>query len=499
MRWKSLFVSFWRRLPTSQSHVVSHQAVISSDVSYALLQWMFTDTVQRHLVSNLCQATGSSVDAMRASLAPSFADDMHWLLDKDARANEKQDRICRAIVSHRCSSAAGSPTGPATTRPSFIPKQAMLLAGSTLSESASYQLRSLLYFGRIEASKPVAPTDQLHLAEILASEYAWTDAAHLVLTHALLTHQASACDALLKHPLVYEDKACLHAMACYCGDDLATEQAAQAFWHEVLTSVLADKVDSTGKLDTSSATDASSSSTQTYSVETPGDAYLAYIDAVRTHSGHDEHAMALTTQVVLTKLPSLVHAKRWPHIIEQCDPLLSYILTQMLQQLSVHNAPHLYELIIDQIVLNECGPFPTGRASETVEQARRIILQYLRLHWMRVHAVHGFDALSRWCLKELSAELDVDVHALAHVVSPPDMSSSSSPSPTAAASASDTSSMVAVTSAGLDATRAPERRGPSSLYASVLNKSAAQAAHTPPAASAMCAAKSPASAAGLRA
>lgn len=166
----------------------------------------------------------------------------------------------------------------------------------------------------------------------------------------------------------------------------------------------------------------------------------------------------------------------------------------MLQQLSVHNAPHLYELIVDQIVLTESGPFPTGRASETVEQARQVILQYLRLHWMRVHAVHGFDALPRWCLKELSAELDVDVHALAHVVLPSGMSSS--PSPTAAASVSDTSSMVAVTSAGLDTTRAPERRGPSSLYASVLNKSAAQAAHTPPAASAVCAAKSPASAAG---
>lgn len=456
---------------------------------------MFTDTIQRHLVCTLCQATGSSVDAIRASLAPSFADDMHWLLDEDAHANEKQDRICRAIVSHRCSSAAAAPTDPDTIRPLFIPKQAMLRAQPTLSKGASYQLRSLLYFGRIEASKFIAPTEQLHLAEILASEYAWIDAARLVLTHALLTHRVFACDALLKHPLVYEDKACLHAMTCCCGDDLATKQAAQAFWHEVLTTVLADKVDSTSKLVTSSATDASSSSTQRCSVETPGDAYLAYIDAVRTHSSHDERATALTTQAVLTKLPSLVQAKRWPHIIEQCDPLLSYILTQMLQQLSVRNAPHLYELIVDQIVLTESGPFPTGRASETVEQARQVILQYLRLHWMRVHAVHGFDALPRWCLKELSAELDVDVHALAHVVLPPGMSSSS-PSPTAAASVSDTSSMVAVTSAGLDTTRAPERRGPSSLYASVLNKSAAQAAHTPPAASAVCAAKSPASAAG---
>lgn len=208
---------------------------------------------------------------------------------------------------------------------------------------------------------------------------------------------------------------------------------------------------------------------------------------------------------VAAQFGELVRTPAWRALVAQANAeesapgsalaALQYTFALVCERLSDENAAQVYEQLVGDVLLCESGPLPTGAALRAVEDARSVVLQRLRRRWMHTRAVAGFDALQRWCLKELAQELGVDTYALrlkplGDVPAPPQP-----PQPSGA-------STLAMTSAGLqerggqsssdsgdeqkqrEAERgtaetfapAAERRGPVSLHAAALNRHAARRA-----------------------
>lgn len=137
-----------------------------------------------------------------------------------------------------------------------------------------------------------------------------------------------------------------------------------------------------------------------------------------------------------------------------------------LYRLDPAQAAHRYAILVGEILLADKEPWPTGRGLAMLHEAQQTILHYVRQHWIAVRAHHGFDHLPRWCLKAIN---QCRVGRGCHISFDP-----SNSYPTYGPSASDTSSLFAMTSAGLVTTRPPEKRGPVSFYAAVLSKHAAK-------------------------
>ena len=204
---------------------------------------------------------------------------------------------------------------------------------------------------------------------------------------------------------------------------------------------------------------------------------------------------------VAAQFGALVRTPAWRALVAQANAedsapgpalgALQYTFALVCEHLSDANAAQVYEQLVGDVLLCESGPLPTGAALRAVEDARAVVLQWLRHRWMHTRAVAGFDTLQRWCLKELAQELGVDAYALR--LEPP----SDVPAPPQPAQPSGASTL-AMTSAGLqergrqpggeqqqpEAERgsaetfapAAERCGPVSLHAAALNRHAARRA-----------------------
>ena len=302
-----------------------------------------------------------------------------------------------------------------------------------LAPAAQHQLAWLVCTGHLHPSSPCTASEWLSLTDALASHH-WPEAAQLIAAYAMITWDTQACAPLVTKPYVLADTAFWECMP-QCPRAAALLPTVPPTWRaHLLSCVMA---------------------------HASGDTCLAYIDAVR-HYGLDADRLSLVPLTTEPRQDVLPSARAWPHILDTCSPLLSYILHLLTSRLDVHNAPRMYEYVVGHILLSDYGPIPTKDALRVVEQAQQDIVQFLHAHWVHVRAARGFDALPRWCLKELSDELGIDA---------PDLTLDYTP--TSSATVSDAQSTVGMTSAGLNTTRAPTHRGPASMYAAVLNKSAA--------------------------
>ena len=377
----------------------------------ALLQWMYTGLSHPRLAGDLsCVARVPHAD-MEACLSHSFDQDAERIM-AHAQASKPTNDIWHHIVAHRW-----------PQMPSKLP----------LAPAAQHQLQWLLCAGHLNPTSTCIASEWLTLADALASHH-WPEAAQLVVAYAMIALDIQACAPFVTRQYVLTDTAFLECMS-ECPHAAALLPTMPPSWQTNLLSHIMSHAS--------------------------GDTCLAYIDAVRQH-GLDADRLSLVPLTTEPRQDVLPSARAWPEILDACSPLLSYILHLLTSRLDVHNAPHMYEYVVGHILLSDCGPIPTKDALRVVERARQDILQFLHGHWMHVRAVRGFDALRRWCLKELSDELDIDAPDLAL-----DSSLISTPM------VSDAQSTVGMTSAGLNTTRAPTHRGPASMYAAVLNKSAA--------------------------
>ena len=171
----------------------------------------------------------------------------------------------------------------------------------------------------------------------------------------------------------------------------------------------------------------------------------------------------------LKHFEAAVATPTWKELVRKGDRAIVAVLGLVSHDLTPSNAGVRYEQLVGHVLLADEPPWPSGSVLASLEELRDAIVRYLQHHWVAVRAVHGFEPLANWCIKELSAALDVDAHALRE---------HSKPSNT---QVSARSSVFAMTSAGLGdrgAERDPPelRRGPVSLHAAVVNKQAARVA-----------------------
>ena len=372
---------------------------------------MYTGLSHPRLADDLSRTARVPHADMEACLAHSFDQDVERIMAYALASKPKSD-IWHHIVAHRW------PHMPSTLR---------------LAPAAQHQLAWLVCTGHLHPSSPCAASEWLSLADALAFHH-WSEAAQLIAAYAMITWDTQDCAPLVTKPYVLADTAFWECMS-QCPRAAALLPTVPPTWQaHLLSCVMA---------------------------HASGDTCLAYIDAVR-HYGLDADRLSLVPLTTEPRQDVLPSARAWPHILDTCSPLLSYILHLLTSRLDVHNAPRMYEYVVGHILLPDDGPIPTKDALRVVEQAQQDIVQFLHAHWVHVRAARGFDALPRWCLKELSDELGIDA---------PDLTLDYTP--TSSATVSDAQSTVGMTSAGLNTTRAPTHRGPASMYAAVLNKSAA--------------------------
>ncbi|WFD44645.1 hypothetical protein MPSI1_003315 [Malassezia psittaci] len=184
----------------------------------------------------------------------------------------------------------------------------------------------------------------------------------------------------------------------------------------------------------------------------------------------------------LLQFQEILVTDEWKQLIATQDQAAAHILEILASNLTPMNAASRYKMLVGDVVLAEDGPRPEGHLYQMIESIGSKLVRYLQHHWVAVRAVHGFDSVPNWCVKELSYALDVDVHALRMAPL----------TPTTDAGAPN-SSVFALTSAGFgdrgresdtcaspdmnaSLTRKEKHRGPVSLHAAAINKAAAQTA-----------------------
>lgn len=382
----------------------------------ALLQWMYTGLSYPRLADDLSSVARVPHADMEACLSHSFDQDAERIITY-AQASKPPNDVWQRIIAHRW------------------PQMPNKLC---LAPTAQHQIHWLLCAGHLNSASTGTASEWLSLVDALALHH-WHEAAQLVVAFAMITLDIQACAPLVTRQYVLNDTAFLECMS-QCPDAAVLLPSMPPTWQTHLLSHIMSHAS--------------------------GDTCLAYIDAVRQH-GLDADRLSLVPLTAEPRQDVLPSARTWPQILDTCSPLLSYILHLLTSRLDIHNAPHMYEYVVGHILLSDYGPIPTKDALRVVERAQQDIVQFLHHHWMHVRAVRGFDALPRWCLKELSDELDIDA---------PDLALDFSPITTPVVS--DAQSTIGITSAGLNTTRAPTHRGPASMYAAVLNKSAAARAST---------------------
>ncbi|PWN49481.1 hypothetical protein IE53DRAFT_369725 [Violaceomyces palustris] len=123
---------------------------------------------------------------------------------------------------------------------------------------------------------------------------------------------------------------------------------------------------------------------------------------------------ARLTPLLETNLDKVVGSQEWQGLVEGVGfsgDILQKSLVMLVDGLNESRAAKVYQTLVGHVLLKEEGA-PTGEARQSIEDARSGILRYLKRRWVGVRAQSGFNGLEKWCLKELSDELDVPVEDL---------------------------------------------------------------------------------------
>lgn len=394
----------------------------------AWLHWAYTDEAPTTLAADSSRWLGMHTEETDTALQRTRADDLALY------AARHGPPYARAWQQRRPESLLAALYHTRRQRGAFASGDAF----GGASDPVAYQGLLLLLAGRLDPPPTFTRDDVLNLCDVLVRA-SWTEALQLVLAWALATLPASALPALAPLVLRHDTSSEAAMLARISRDPHAVGAAISDLPLRILDELSNRAVD-----------------------------------------GHDDLLLALLSAEAAAALPAAARARleaqcaerfaqivrldRWRKAVLHSEPLMDRILSAFRAAWRPATAPRAYEVLVGDVVLADDGPWPTGRGYVLVEETRQALLAYLRTHWTSARAVHAFDHSAPWCIKELSYELDVPADFLTTVVAP-------KPAPLA-----EHSSMLAVTSAGLGTTRAPDKRGPASLYAAVLNRSAAQAA-----------------------
>lgn len=214
------------------------------------------------------------------------------------------------------------------------------------------------------------------------------------------------------------------------------------------------------------------------------DALLAALQESATAPVAADGSVRALSDAVAARLHTLVQLEAWRELMireddDEVPRMVEYTCSLLVEYVTTEELAWRYEQLVGDVLLNEFGALPHGRTLQHIEKAREHLLRRLAKCWVQVRAAAGFDCLSRWCIKELAHELDVDVHAL-RLQPMPGM-------PVRARIASSGDSTHAHTSAGLstsayhacgDTLACVREPGPISLRAAVMNRHAAQASYS---------------------
>lgn len=80
--------------------------------------------------------------------------------------------------------------------------------------------------------------------------------------------------------------------------------------------------------------------------------------------------------------------------------ILTALLSLIVASLTETSAPHIYQALVGKVLLREEGLASHPR--QLIEDARSAILAFIKIRWMNIRDLGGFDELDNWALKEIS-------------------------------------------------------------------------------------------------
>ncbi|CAD6949928.1 unnamed protein product [Tilletia controversa] len=152
--------------------------------------------------------------------------------------------------------------------------------------------------------------------------------------------------------------------------------------------------------------------------------------------------------------------------------VLDKALVMLIDGLNERRAAKIYQVLVGTVLLREEG-FAVDTIRQAIEDGRGGVLRFIKRRWIGIRAFAGFNGLERWCLKEISHEIDVPEDEL--LLSAQEV---------AALAPAKKAPKVAVLRAGArpgaSRTASTEDReaGPINMRAQVLNRNAARATVT---------------------
>ncbi|KAK0527561.1 hypothetical protein OC835_004937 [Tilletia horrida] len=168
----------------------------------------------------------------------------------------------------------------------------------------------------------------------------------------------------------------------------------------------------------------------------------------------------------------VVASEEWTQLLDGVTFLrdvLDKALVMLIDGLNERRAAKIYQVLVGTVLLREEG-FAVDAIRQAIEDGRGGILRFIKRRWIGIRALAGFNGLERWCLKEISHEIDVpenelllpdsEAAALSPAKKPPKLAVLRTGGRTASSRSSSTEEREA---------------GPINMRAQVLNRNAARA------------------------
>ncbi|KAK0548505.1 hypothetical protein OC846_004454 [Tilletia horrida] len=105
----------------------------------------------------------------------------------------------------------------------------------------------------------------------------------------------------------------------------------------------------------------------------------------------------------------IVASPEWTQLLDGVTfmrDVLDKALVMLVDGLNERRAAKIYQILVGTVLLREDG-FAVDSIRQAIEDGRSGILRFLKRRWIGIRSLAGFNGLERWCLKEISHEIDV--------------------------------------------------------------------------------------------
>ncbi|KAE8231903.1 hypothetical protein CF326_g3079 [Tilletia indica] len=105
----------------------------------------------------------------------------------------------------------------------------------------------------------------------------------------------------------------------------------------------------------------------------------------------------------------IVASAEWNQLLEGVTfmrDVLDKALVMLIDGLNERRAAKIYQVLVGTVLLREDG-FAVDTIRQAIEDGRGGVLRFIKRRWIGIRAFAGFNGLERWCLKEISHEIDV--------------------------------------------------------------------------------------------